>query len=216
MLMGDVEPHVLLYYRDVEMNQMARRNMEATYEEKTRKLKCEEFSNIIATELQRNWHGLPLESWKYEVNQLSSVFYSEGWVAEMIRQNQERVTTTKYSDVHSSQYFYTYRVVQERLKQAMLAKNFLMLLPWDVKQDATLKTQFNFTTRLEAVIGLPANLDEWQPMMVSTNLDDRFLGQWDNLFAQQSDQPELLSWEALHWIGKDHNNIRELTGAVEV
>lgn len=216
MLVGDIGVRVLLYHRELEMSQAARRRSEQVYSEGTRNLDCAELSRTMAIELTDNWNALPVESWKYEVGVLDRVYQSENWITEMIRQNQERATYTKCSDVHVSQYFYTYRENQDRLKRLVAAKDFNRLLPWNLMLDTVLKNGARFGNSPTALIGIAEDLDVWQPTMATTDTDDVFLAKWDRLFVHPADSPDLLSWEALYWTGKDYQNSKDITISMEI
>lgn len=64
-----------------------------------------------------------LPSWGVESN-LTTVFLefqSDGWPLQMIKDNQTEVACTYFTNVHPSEYFYTYRHTQSRLGQMFKA-----------------------------------------------------------------------------------------------
>jgi hypothetical protein len=125
---------------------------------------------------------------------------------QMIKDNQARVSRTGFTDVHPSEYFYTYRHIQNRLEQMIKAKTFSQLLPFDLSSHVTFKNKYDWKTTPKPIVGLARDIDHWCPNLTTGSLDDYFLGKWENLFSEISDRSDVLRWEALLWIGKDYNN----------
>jgi hypothetical protein len=61
--------------------------------------------------------------------------------------------------VHPSDYFYTYRFLQGRLKQLETATSSSGLLPFNVIEDCQWKNSYHMLVKLERLLGMDPELD---------------------------------------------------------
>jgi hypothetical protein len=113
-------------------------------------------------------------------------------------------------DVHPSEYFYTYRFLEGRLKQLEAASSSLELLPFNVVENCQWKNSYYLLVRPVGLLGMDPDLDNWSAAQQTTLTDNRFLGKWENLFVKSKHQPDFLNWDALTWLGKDFGNQSEI------
>jgi hypothetical protein len=62
-------------------------------------------------------------------------------------------------DVHPSKYFYTYRFLEERLKQLEAATSSSGLLPFNVREDCQLKNAYHFVVKPKGLLDMDPELD---------------------------------------------------------
>jgi hypothetical protein len=134
----------------------------------------------------------------------------------MINCTKARVVHANYMDAHPSTYFYTYRFLEGRLNQLVVANSTSGLLSFNIPNDCQLKNSYHLLVTPERLLGMDPELDNWNAVQQTTPSDHRYLGKWENLFVKAEHQPDFLSWEALLWIGKDFGNHSDvLTTSVE-
>lgn len=76
--------------------------------------------------------------------------------------------------------------------------------PFDLGLDAGLKVRYFWLIAPTPLIGMGHELDNSSARVSSSYIDEQFVGHWDSLFIQPTDQSDVLGCEALLWIGKDY------------
>lgn len=148
-------------------------------------------------QVQGQWQSPPIVAWKMQLHQLAIKFGQQDWIMETIQLCKDRVSRANQMDVHPSEYFYTYRFLEGRLKQLEATNSISRLLPFNVLEDCQLKNAYHSVVKLENLLGMDLELDNWSAIQQTTTTDNRFLGKWENLFIKPEHQPDFLSWEAL-------------------
>ena len=196
-VIGDLGVRLMRYYKQMEEVQAARYRLGKEQSTQIREPDCATWTSAVEAALAKNWRTCPIEEWKSTLQRMLVEFQSEGWLLQMIKDNQARVSRTGFTNVHPSEYFYTYRHIQIRLEQMIKAKTFSQLLPFDLSSHVVFKNKYDWKTTPEPVVGLPWDLDNWSSRLATNSSDDYFLGKWENLFSTVSDRSDVLRWEAL-------------------
>ena len=205
-VIGDLGVRLLRYYREMEEVQEARSRSALQYGDHVRQPNCVDWGQAVAARLAQNWEECPIATWKSVLVEFQRDFELVGWVIQMVKDCQARLTRTQFIDVHPSEYLHIYGDVKVRLERMVGAKTFSQLMPFEIHTHANLKNKYTLAVAPEAIVGMPPGLDTWSCAAVIGVSNEYFLGKWKNLFARVSDQSDVLLWEALLWIGKDYNH----------
>lgn len=73
----------------------------------------------------------------------------------MVKYNQARVARTGFTNIHASEYFYTYRHIQNQLEQMVKTKSFSQLLSFELSSHIVFNNKYDWKTTHEPVVGLP-------------------------------------------------------------
>ena len=190
----------------MEEVQKARSRSVLQYGDHVRQPNCVDWGQAVVARLAQNWEECPIAAWKSVLVEFQRDFELVGWVIQMVKDCQARLTRTRFTDVHPSEYLHTYGDVKVRLEHMVGAKIFSQLMSFEIHTHANLKNKYTLAVAPEAIVGMPPSLDTWSCEVVTGVSDEHFLGKWENLFARVSDRSDVLLWEALLWIGKDYNH----------
>ena len=130
----------------------------------------------MAARLAQNWEECPITAWKSVLVKFQHDFELVGWVIQMVKDCQARLTRTRFTDVHPSKYLHTYGDVKVRLERMVGVKTFSQLMPFEIHTHANLKKKYTLAVASEAIVGMSPGLDTWSCVVVTSVSDEHFLG----------------------------------------